>query len=265
MKRVMVRTRTLSFFFGGDEVFKPGLDKTVRNAYSQLFDEMGDDALAADKGDLTNWFRASDKTSSLVGQRQASTFQTLVALAGYGELPNTRAGGSKKAAATSPAAKASRPNKSTTSTRASEKAPPAKDKGDTTVGNASDVGLTVRIEVNLPPGGDAHTYDAIFASITEAPNVVSSPLERFERVARSVGDLVPPRTPTLTPTESADPHPFETRNIHPELPNKVRSLFDDGHWEQAVFEAFNYIEKEVKCISGLRGKTGYALMMGRVQ
>ena len=27
------------------------------------------------------------------------------------------------------------------------------------------VGLTVRIEVNLPPGGDAQTYDAIFASI----------------------------------------------------------------------------------------------------
>jgi len=25
--------------------------------------------------------------------------------------------------------------------------------------------LTVRIEVNLPPGGDASTYDAIFASI----------------------------------------------------------------------------------------------------
>ncbi len=156
------RDENTSFFFGGDDVFKPGLDKTVRNAYSQLFDEMGDDALTAAKGDLTNWFRASDKTSSLVGQRQASTFQTLAALAGYGELPNTRASGSKKAAAPSAAAKASRPNKSTTS---GEKAPPAKDKGDTTVGNVSDVGMTVRIEVNLPPGGDADTYDAIFASI----------------------------------------------------------------------------------------------------
>lgn len=30
---------------------------------------------------------------------------------------------------------------------------------------SSGVGLTVRIEVNLPPGGDASTYDAIFASI----------------------------------------------------------------------------------------------------
>ncbi len=89
---------------------------------------------------------------------------------------------------------------------------------------------------------------------------MSSPLERFERVARAVGNLGPSPS-TLPLTESADPHPFETRNIHPELPSKVRSLFDDGHWEQAVFEAFKYIEKEVKRISALRGKSGYALMM----
>jgi uncharacterized protein (TIGR02391 family) len=42
---------------------------------------------------------------------------------------------------------------------------------------------------------------------------------------------------------------------------KVRDLFDDGYGEQAVFEAFKFIEKEVKRISKLRGKTGYALMM----
>lgn len=56
-------------------------------------------------------------------------------------------------------------------------------------------------------------------------------------------------------------HPFETRNIHPDLPARVRKLFDNGHWEQAVFEAFKFIEQEVKRISQLRGKTGYALMM----
>jgi hypothetical protein len=33
------------------------------------------------------------------------------------------------------------------------------------VKNGQEVGLSVRIEVNLPPGGDADTYDAIFASI----------------------------------------------------------------------------------------------------
>jgi uncharacterized protein (TIGR02391 family) len=90
---------------------------------------------------------------------------------------------------------------------------------------------------------------------------VSTPLDRFERIARSLGDVVPPQTPAESPVEPTDQHPFEVRNIHPELPKKVRSLFDDGHCEHAVFEAFKYIEKEVKRISGLRGKSGYALMM----
>jgi len=56
-------------------------------------------------------------------------------------------------------------------------------------------------------------------------------------------------------------HPFESRNIHPDLPARVRQLFDDGHWEEAVFVAFKYIESEVKAISRLTGKTGLALMM----
>lgn len=32
-------------------------------------------------------------------------------------------------------------------------------------GSIADVGLTVRIEVNLPAGGEESTYDAIFKSI----------------------------------------------------------------------------------------------------
>jgi uncharacterized protein (TIGR02391 family) len=90
---------------------------------------------------------------------------------------------------------------------------------------------------------------------------VNPGLERFERIARSVSTLTASPTSIAAPLESAEPHPFETRNIHPDLPKKVRSLFDDGHWEQSVFEAFKYVEKEVKRLSGLRGKTGYALMM----
>lgn len=95
---------------------------------------------------------------------------------------------------------------------------------------------------------------------------MTGPLDHFERIARGVGDLLteqvhdqPPST--IAGAEADEPHPFETRNIHPELPKKVRSLFDDGHCDVAVFEAFKYIEKEVKRISGLRGKVGYALMM----
>lgn len=96
---------------------------------------------------------------------------------------------------------------------------------------------------------------------------MSAGLDRFERIVRSIG------TDTLEATQTSsgahpdqndpcdDLHPFETRNIHPDLPSRVRSLFDDGYGEQAVFEAFKFVEKEVKRVSKLKGKTGYALMM----
>jgi hypothetical protein len=158
------REETADFFYGGDDVFKPGLERTLRSAYSQVFDEMGDDALTPDRSRLTNWFRAADKTSDLVGQRQAATFQTLIALSGHGDVPTARANGTRKAA--EPGAST---NKSTTqkvkSPKDSAKTPPSGDRNEQKHPNAHDVGLTVRIEVNLPPGGDAATYDTIFASI----------------------------------------------------------------------------------------------------
>ena len=87
-------------------------------------------------------------------------------------------------------------------------------------------------------------------------------LKRFERIVRSVGEELPKTRPDSAETSVWDElHPFETRNIHPDLPRKVRRLFDDGHYEQAVFEAFKFLESEVRRLSGLRGKTGYALMM----
>lgn len=90
---------------------------------------------------------------------------------------------------------------------------------------------------------------------------MSGSLDRFERVVRSIGAGVAGPPPVPTEAAEQEQHPFETRNIHPDLPAKVRKLFDDGHWEQSVFEAFKFIEKEVKRISGIRGKTGYQLMM----
>jgi Family of unknown function (DUF5343) len=156
------------YFFGNDDSFKSGLEGTLRSAYSQVFDEMGDGALDATKGDLTPWFRAADKTSDLVGQRQASTFQTLAALAGHGDPPVARSGPAKKTTAATPGSAA----KKTTAKMTTPKDQVEKAGGDDGSGggdgggkNRQDVGLTVRIEVNLPPAGDADTYDAIFASI----------------------------------------------------------------------------------------------------
>ncbi|GAA1920285.1 DUF5343 domain-containing protein [Nocardioides marmoribigeumensis] len=153
------------FFYGNDEAFKEGLDATLRRAYAQLFDEMGDGAFEAEKQDLTHWFRAADRTSDLVGQRQASTFQTLSAIAGHGDVPVARTATAKKAASgTNGSAKKATAKKA--SAKQTEK--PVGGDGDGVKLKAQgvqDVGLTVRIEVNLPPGGDADTYDAIFASI----------------------------------------------------------------------------------------------------
>lgn len=148
------------FFFGSDKAFEAGLDETLRRAYSQLFDEMGADAATADRADLTHWFRAADKTSAVVGKRQASTFLTLAALAGTGEVPEPRQSQATSRAAT--------PQKKTAKKSTAKKAAPKRsqtaDPGESP-GVANDVGLSVRIEVNLPANGDAATYDAIFASI----------------------------------------------------------------------------------------------------
>jgi uncharacterized protein (TIGR02391 family) len=55
-------------------------------------------------------------------------------------------------------------------------------------------------------------------------------------------------------------HPFDIRNIHPLLPAEVKRLFDNAHYAQATFEAFKYLDNEIKRHSGL-SKTGKGLMM----
>ena len=154
------------YFFGNDDSFKAGLENVLRESYAQVFSDMGDGALDAEKSALTHWFRSADKTSDLVGQRQATTFQTLAALAGHGDLPAVRSNAAKKASA--PAVKKApkqAPAKETPAKKVTEQQPPADTGERDTKTKTPEVGLNVRIEVNLPAGGDADTYDAIFASI----------------------------------------------------------------------------------------------------
>ena len=102
--------------------------------------------LTADK--LIAFFRSKDKTSDLVGRLQAASFQVLAALAGHGEVP-TRT--QPRTSSKTTGAK-TRPTKAKT-TKTEESAG-----GDDSAAQgggepARDVGLTVRIEVNLPAGG----------------------------------------------------------------------------------------------------------------
>lgn len=151
--------------------FQEGFAKLVRSSYQELFDLHGDDAwgLAVDK--LISFFRNHDGTSDIVGKRQATTFQTLA-----------RIGGKLAETSTSPAKPAVNgvakivKKASAKKTAAQPVATPVPDKvampaphasPHENAGSAAGVGLTVRIEINLPPGGDQATYDAIFRSIRE--------------------------------------------------------------------------------------------------
>lgn len=60
--------------------------------------------------------------------------------------------------------------------------------------------------------------------------------------------------------DSSALHPFDRRNIHPRLPPKVRKLFDDGHYAEATFEAFKYVDKVVQNHSKI-SESGMKLMM----
>lgn len=55
-------------------------------------------------------------------------------------------------------------------------------------------------------------------------------------------------------------HPFDEWNIHSKISEICLKLFDDGHYSQAVFEAFKYVDNEVKHLSGIKD-SGYKLMM----
>lgn len=76
-------------------------------------------------------------------------------------------------------------------------------------------------------------------------------LERASRASARLSEAEPPHL-----TE----HPFDNRNIHTVFPQVVRRLFDNGHYSQATFEAFKFVDNTVKKLSGM-DKSGKALMM----
>lgn len=89
---------------------------------------------------------------------------------------------------------------------------------------------------------------------------MQSRLDKFERVARSLATL-PAMEPMIQSAADASPlHSFDIRNIHQGLPAKVKKLFDDGHYAEATFHAFKYIDKKVQKHS-LLSESGFKLMM----
>lgn len=129
----------------------------MKSAYRDLFEVHGDGAWDLDKDSLITFFRQSDDTSAVIGGRQAAVFIALTRLSGHGEAPTPKTTTTK-----------SRPK---ASTAAKKKKKAEKTKKGNTVNNTNDrgrdLGLTVRIEINLPTDGGQATYDRIFKSLRE--------------------------------------------------------------------------------------------------
>lgn len=61
-------------------------------------------------------------------------------------------------------------------------------------------------------------------------------------------------------TEHGTTHPFDERNVHPEIASVSKKLFDNGHYAQATFEAFKLVDKHIQRLSK-RSESGVKLMM----
>jgi hypothetical protein len=142
-----------------EKAFAAALQKAVTEAYARLFDELGNNAWTSDRNTLISFFRVHDETSALTATRQAIAFETLAALAGRGTSPTVRP---LRTSETQSTPKKERRGRKTNTLQEDET--PLVSTRLRDVG-AKDIGLTVRIEINLPAQGDQQTYDRIFESI----------------------------------------------------------------------------------------------------
>jgi len=143
-----------------DAAFQKQFSDIVKTAYSDLFELHGDNTWTLDTESLVTFFRSTDHTTELVGKHQARTFQVLAGFSGHQEIPEPKVSALKGAVTAS-------------KKRATPKAGPVTQQPEVhptksqAPQNGSDIGLTVRIEINLPADADQETYDRIFNSIRE--------------------------------------------------------------------------------------------------
>ena len=146
-----------------DGQFQKAFEELIKNAYTDLFELKGDEAWTMDKNKLISYFRSADKTSDVIGTRQAGVFQALRAIAGYEDDPTA-----PKTAKTT--GQSSKPTKTKTPKLAAGEvaktnASPANPLPAADTSKKGGVALSVRIEINLPAEATAETYDNIFKSI----------------------------------------------------------------------------------------------------
>lgn len=159
-------TAATTVFNKHDDVeFQTGFTALVEKAYHELFDLHGPDSWSLPQNKLIGFFRTHDGTSDIVGKRQATTFQTLASLSGKTISSPDQA--AAKSAGGPKVAKAPKPAKAVANKMGAKTHSPPEQKPNLEKPGTSPIALTVRVEINLPPGGDQQTYDAIFKSIRE--------------------------------------------------------------------------------------------------
>jgi hypothetical protein len=142
-----------------DDAFKKAFEGLVKDAYKDLFELRGEDAWTMSKNELIGYFRSVDKTSDVIGTRQAAVFQTLRGITGREPLAAAKASGASK-----PATKKQKAPK-LEKVKAPSDVSPITSNPAVVVKPKKDMALTVRIEINLPAEASAETYDNIFKSI----------------------------------------------------------------------------------------------------
>ncbi len=146
----------MEVFLLSDDEFGPKFAKLIEVTYSALFELHGDAAWSQEKSKLVSFFRQADKTSDLIGGRQAEMFMRLAAIAGKRELP--------KVAPRAQTTRVASPRKANGSAKTT---PPTVVEVPTKSSNEEGLTLSVKVEVNLPPTSDQAVYDAIFKSIRQ--------------------------------------------------------------------------------------------------
>lgn len=156
-----------TFLKHNDDEFSVALAERVQTAYSEIFENFGAAAWETDRETLISFFRVHDETSPITATRQAITYETLASLSGHREAIQVRAIKPKSTSKTS----SSQSSKSKAQSQSKDNTEGL----DSTAANSASklemqssspgLGLTVRIEINLPAQGDQETYDRIFQSI----------------------------------------------------------------------------------------------------
>jgi len=152
--KTSIATKVFSHY--DDKNFQIDFGELVKKAYYQLFELHNDGAWELDLGTLINFFRTTDGSTALVGEKQGKTFQALAALAGHGDYQDPKMQHAPK----KQSQRAGKIDGHQSPSATSEKQKPNE-------GGKKDLGLTVRIEINLPADADQSTYDRIFKSIRE--------------------------------------------------------------------------------------------------